>query len=520
MPKIKLPKFIKKIFQMSRAKKIIIITILIIIAIVGYFMFGRGNNSSSIQTDFATRQNLEETVLSTGQVVSGTDLSLSFQSSGVVRQIYVKEGDKVELGQKLAELDQASALASLTSAKGSLAQAQANYDKLINGLSQSETQAYQNAISSADVNLNNAYNGALATLNTGYTTIYSADYLALLIKDRYFPTADRYGAEVIIAKADLDTILQNVKNYLDTVKSNPSKENIDLVISQEITALNNTYNDINIIRTQTDQYFYYDKVTDADKALLDAQKTSITSTLNSLNTLQSSINSYKVALQTAKDNLFAKQIRPRQEDIDSARGLVLSAEGQVQAAQAVVDHSIVSAPASGVVTQIYIKVGEQATPSKEVMILQDIENLHTEADVSEANIASLQVDQIIDYTFDALGPDKHFTGKVLTINPSSTVVSGVVNYKVTGSLDNVPEIKPGMTANMTILVAQKDDVLSIPSTAIINKNSKQYVRVIDDSKKKTYHEVQVQTGLQADGGLVKIISGLNEGEEIVTYIKP
>ena len=154
------------------------------------------------------------------------------------------------------------------------------------------------------------------------------------------------------------------------------------------------------------------------------------------------------------------------------------------------------------------------------MILQDIENLHTEADVSEANIASLQVDQIIDYTFDALGPDKHFTGKVLTINPSSTVVSGVVNYKVTGSLDDIPEIKPGMTANMTILVAQKDNVLSIPSTAIINKNSKQYVRVIDDSKKKTYHEVQVQTGLQADGGLVEIISGLNDGEEIVTYIKP
>jgi multidrug efflux pump subunit AcrA (membrane-fusion protein) len=54
---------------------------------------------------------------------------------------------------------------------------------------------------------------------------------------------------------------------------------------------------------------------------------------------------------------------------------------------------------------------------------------------------------------------------------------------------------------------------------VINKNSKQYVRVIDDSKKKTYHEVQVQTDLQADGGLVEIISGISEGQEIVTYIK-
>jgi len=45
------------------------------------------------------------------------------------------------------------------------------------------------------------------------------------------------------------------------------------------------------------------------------------------------------------------------------------------------------------------------------------------------------------------------------------------------------------------------------------------VRVIDDSKKKTYHEVQVQTGLQADGGLVEIISGLNDGQEIIIYMK-
>jgi len=145
--------------------------------------------------------------------------------------------------------------------------------------------------------------------------------------------------------------------------------------------------------------------------------------------------------------------------------------------------------------------------------------LHVEANVSEANIASLQIGQDIDYTFDALGPDQHFTGKVLTVNPASTVISGIVDYLVKGSLDNVPGIKPGMTANMTILVAKKDSVLAVPSTAVINKNGKNYVRVVDDLKKLTYHEVQVQTGLQADGGLIEIVSGLNEDQKIVTYLK-
>ena len=166
-----------------------------------------------------------------------------------------------------------------------------------------------------------------------------------------------------------------------------------------------------------------------------------------------------------------------------------------------------------------MKVGELATPSKEAIVLQNVGDLHAEADVSEANVASLQVGQPIDYTFDALGPDQHFAGKVMTINPASTVISGVVNYLVKGSLENVPNIKPGMTANMTILVAKKDNALAVPSTAVINKNNKQYVRVIDNDKNKTYHEVQVQTGLQADGGLVEIVSGISDGQEIVVYMK-
>jgi macrolide-specific efflux system membrane fusion protein len=118
---MKIPKFLK------RKRNIWIIAILaIVIIIAGYFVFAGKNSTASIQVGTATKQNLQETVLSTGQVVSETDLSLSFQGSGVVRKISVKEGDKVYRRQVLASLDQSSALATLTSAQGSLAQAQAN----------------------------------------------------------------------------------------------------------------------------------------------------------------------------------------------------------------------------------------------------------------------------------------------------------------------------------------------------------------------------------------------------------
>lgn len=512
---MKIPKFLK------RKRNLWIIGILAVVIIGGIFLFSRRNNSSNIQTGFVTKQNLQETVLSTGQVVSGINLNLSFQGSGVVRRVNVNEGDKVYAGQVLASLDQSSALATLTSAQGSLAQAQASYDKLANGATAFDIQALQDAVITAKVNLNNSYNGALATLNSAYTAIYNAYTTVTTLQNNDFSVSDQEGIRVQENRNNINEKLVSARASIDQANTTAG---IDLAISNLISYLNSVFNSLQIVRDQCDLGIYYSKVSSTDKASIDSQKTYISTATGSVTTLQNSIATYNASLQTAEHNLTAKQSPARPEDINLAKAQILSAQGQVDSARAVLNNLIVTAPQSGTITQVDVKVGELATPSKEVMVLQNISDLHAEADVSEANIASLQVGQPIDYTFDALGPDQHFAGKVLSVNPASTVISGVVNYLVKGSFDppagGVPGIKPGMTANMTILVAKKDNALAVPSTAVINKNNKQYVRVIDDSKNKTYHEVEVKTGLQADGGLLEILSGLNDGQQIVTYVKP
>ena len=510
---MKIPKFLK------RKRNIWIIIILVVIIITSFMIFSKKNSNGSIQTGIATKQNLQETVLSTGQVVSGTDINLSFQTSGAVQRVLVAEGDSVSAGQTLAVLNQSGTQASLTSAKGTLAQAQANYEKLLAGATQETIKTAKDAVNSAQQNLTNAYSGAINTLNSGYTAIYNANTVAVSIQNNYFTTQDPQGIAVSGAKNDISSEMENTQNYLTIAKYSMAQDDIDSAVTRTISALNSAYDDLNIIRTQCDQGAYYYKVTDADKASLDGQKTTVNSALTSVTALQQNIASLKLAIQTAQDQLSVTTATPTQADIDSAKAQILSAQGQVDSAQTALNNSVLVAPFSGTITQVDIKVGEQAVPSQEVMILQDVNNLHAEADVSEADIANLAVGQSIDYTFDALGPDKHFAGKVLTINPASIVISGVVDYKVTGSLDNIPNIKPGETANMTILVAQKDNALAVPSTAIINQNNNQYVRVIDNDKTKSYHQVQVQTGLQADGGLVEITSGLNPGQEIIVYMK-
>jgi RND family efflux transporter MFP subunit len=271
--------------------------------------------------------------------------------------------------------------------------------------------------------------------------------------------------------------------------------------SDSSPAIGNSWT-INIPNTQSSSYVAN---YNAYQAALQAQSSAVASAQN--------------AVASAQAALDLKKAQARPADLASAQAQILSAQGQVLAAQSALENTIIRAPADGTVTSVDIKVGEQASPSKEVLILQDVGSLHVEANVSEANIATVLAGQSVDVTFDALGPDRHFNATVQTINPASTVVSGVVNYLVKASLPVIADIKPGMTANMTILVAKKSDVLSVPASSVINQNNNQYVRVIDDIKKGTYHQVQVQTGLSADGGLVEITSGLSEGQTVVTYIK-
>jgi HlyD family secretion protein len=517
-------------------KKKIIWTIVILLVVVGiwYIFFAKKGNTSSAQTAIVAKQDLQETVLTTGQVVSGTDLSLSFQGGGVVRQVYVKEGDGVGIGQILATLDQAAAQATLTSAQGALAQAQASYEKLLAGATEQEIAVSRAAVAVSQVTVDNARQNILNKINNAYSDSYNAIINSV---DAMFsnpsgenPTLTISGVtlnnqqlyfQINSARTKLNILFSSWKTEISSATKSSDLNQLALNATNNLSYVGSYVNDIITLLGS-----YSVANTTSGQTLLDADKAVVSAASNSINASILDVDAARQGLQTANSNLSQSQASLNLKtapaapaDVNASKAQILSAQGQVDSARVVLNNLILRAPISGTITQVDVKVGEQATAMKQVMILQNVNDLHTETNVSEANVASLVVGQSIDYTFDALGPNRHFNGKLLTINPASIVVSGVVNYKATGSLDNVPEIKPGMTANMTILVAQKSGVIAVPSSAIIIKNSNQYVRVVDNPKTKTYHEVQVQTGMEADGGMVEIISGISEGQEIIIYSK-
>lgn len=517
-------------FKLSKKGVIWTIVILLALGLIGFALFGRGKSNGTIQTAVVTRQDIQATVLTTGQVTSRVNLNLGFQASGVVKSVNIAEGAVVRAGQVLAVLDQGAALATLTSARGALAQAEANYEKVLQGSSDQQIVVAQKSVDAAQVSLLNArdnyvvvkaqqdtavQNASRALFNTAFTAVpgtVNTDGVTATVSGTYTGTQEgAYAISLYSTGGGTRFSVSGLEEAQGFVNLQPVPLGARGLYIQFSGTPNS--NDTWIITVPNTSNSSYTVNENAYQSALRARDTQVA-------VAQAQVNLAQVSLLQAQANLAQVQVQATSAEINSAKAQILSAEGQVESAQVILNNTMLKAPTNGTVTQIDIKVGEQASALKEAMILQDISALHAEAEVSEANIASVQNGQSVDYTFDALGPDRHFTGAVSSVNPASTVVSGVVDYKVIAGIDNALEIKPGMTANMTILVAKKSAVLAVPSNAVISQNGSSFVRVVDDVKQGTYHQVPVTTGLQADGGLVEILSGLEEGQTIVTFLQP
>lgn len=506
-----------RIKNWSLRKKIIYGVVILLVVLGGYMIFRPKDNSANITTDIVKRGNLKETILATGQVTSTTDLNLSFYTSGIVRALRVKVGDKVKAGTVLATLDQGNEVAAFTSAQGAVAAAEARYKRTLDGASNEEitlaqialTNAkldYDRIVSQQEILVNNAYKNLLNSTPEALSITGTADFAAPTITGNY--SKDKEGQINISVFQSSGGVtfgasgLANGTGPVTTTNPQPIGDS-GLYIKFPSTTVSIVDWVISIPNKKAANY-----VTNYN-AYLSAQKTR-----------DAALGSAQALVDQKTAELSLKKSVARQADVDLAKADILSAQGQFQGAQANLEHKILRAPVDGTITKVDIKLGENAQAGKNVTALQDVDNLYLEANINEANVANIKIGALVELNFDAFGTDKLFSGKVLKIDPSSTLVSGVVNYKITASIDSTPALRPGMTANMTILVNQKDNILSTPTRSIVNnKIGNKIVRLVTNKKTKAYKEVDVTTGMEGDGGLTEIINGLNEGDEIVVLIK-
>ena len=235
-----------------------------------------------------------------------------------------------------------------------------------------------------------------------------------------------------------------------------------------------------------------------------------------INTAENAIKSAEGALKQAQDQLALKTAKPSYSEISLYTAQVQEARASVELIESQISDSILIAPQSGIITEINGEVGETITSAVNFISIIASENFEIKANISEVDIAKLKIDDKVEITFDALGPDKKFAGSIIEIDPAQTEISGVIYYKTTTIFSGDSEIiKPGMTANLDIITAKKDDTIMIPFQALKEKNEQKYVQVLEN---EILRDVFVEVGLKGDVN-IEILNGLVGGEKVVTFIE-
>src|SRR5213592_949470 len=272
------------------------------------------------------------------------------------------------------------------------------------------------------------------------------------------------------------------------------------------------------------------------------------------------VASAQAALELARVNakrtqdLFTRKTSS-QADLDQAMANLHQAEANVKIKQGALDkvkadfeHCTITSPIDGVVISRSVDVGQTVAASLQAPVIfqiaNDLAKMQIDSNVAEADVGVVQVGQDVDFTVDAF-PTETFHGRVVQVRNAPITVQNVVTYDTVIGVSN-PELKlkPGMTANVSIVVAHKDDVLQIKNAALRyrppdatpvetrktvttragrpgmgrggagQQGAQRTVYVLPSGANRPEPR-QIKTGI-SDGIVTEVVEGLKEGDRVVT----
>lgn len=240
------------------------------------------------------------------------------------------------------------------------------------------------------------------------------------------------------------------------------------------------------------------------------------------------------AVAAEKDALVAEanlaDIATQEQGLETKRQDVKLYKAQLESnrialalAQRQLGYTKVFAPIDGVVADRKVQIGQIISSGvtnvgggTTVMLLSDISKIFVLAAVDESNVGLVALDQPVEITVDAY-PRMKFEGRVDRIGVKGLNTSNVVTFEVRVEVlsEKKDLLKLAMTANVTIVVADKQDVLMAPVTSIVREKAETFVQLAK-ADGSAGEKRPVQTGI-SDGEHIEIVSGLQEGEDIIVY---
>ncbi len=474
-----------------------------------FFTYSKIYTSESVtQYTFGkvTRGNLIVSVDGSGQVSTLSKVSIKpnttgqTQTLGQIISVKVKNGDTVKAGQVVAILDGKNALQTLNQAKSSLISAQANYDKVISGLTESELTSLNNSIKSATTSLNNSKQNILLSIKTAYTSISNLFYLNT---DSYFsnPTGTNPRLSingVSFSNQQLESSVNQgryeigfiLNEWRDKVKEQSKLDASKVSDEYIIESINDVLGDLNTIRNYFDDMatlfaLYNIEISDTGdinsaKSSASSARSSVDSSISSFTSSLQSYNNSITSLDQALENLRLKQEPADEATIATAKSSLENAKSNLTNAETTYASRIITAPFDGQIGGLNAEVGQQVSSSDSLGTLITSEKV-INVTLNEVDAAKVSANNPVTITFDSL-PGVTVSGYVAYIDPLGTVSQGVVSYSLQIKMNEQNEqVKTGMTATVSIITNQSLNTLTIPTSAITTMGTKKFVLVSNSS---------------------------------------
>ena len=484
--------------------------VLVLIVLLGVVLgtSSKKTNGTTYTPVKVTRGTITQTIDAVGNIEAVPSAVMNWKTSGVVGLVNVKIGDQVKEGDVLATLVDSSVDSSILTAQNDLLTAKLTLETLKAGNMQLQT------ATQALAEAKRAYDKELAGREWWIVTGVS-DAAIDAAREKYYETKSVFWN----AQQEYEKLALAVKQ----TDAQSAAVELTPVAAAENTVVTQASSDQSTTPVETKEP--NDLLTIArDKAYETMKTTELAFNKASRNLNYLIGNGYgnnNVVEQAFLEFDVAKATLAEAEATWQAykdgTPYIKAAEAKVQALQNMVNFAKIIAPFNGTVTDLLASKGQTVASGEEALQLDDVNTLKITFSVSEVDVNKLAIGQEAEITFAAIS-GKTYHGVVEQVGRAGSDSSGVVQFYATiKMLDADEHVKPGFSASISIITNKVEDVLLVPSAAVMTNaaNTKSFVLVSINGKNTP---VEVEVGSRDDSYTQISSSSLKEGDTVMIVV--
>ena len=487
---------------------LVVIGLILILAVAGYFIIRQQQIEAEQAIEVVRRAEIENgtiqaTVNATGSIEPEALITLNFGLAGTIQQVNIIRGQFVQAGDVLATLNSEELALLVEQAENALMIQQLTLEQRQNATPSEATLATAQAdIDAAAANVQVA-EANVAQAEAG--VLQAQAQRAQLLAGATSAEIAAAEAEIAARSAEVETIQDSYDRIIEVGLGGTVEEQTRFQLFAAQEGLRAAQSRLAVLQAGPRS---------ADIQAVDA---AIAAAQASVLAAQGNVAA-ALANQARAEANYQRLLEPATSDeIAILQAQVANAQTSLELAQLRLEQSQIVAPMSGRVASVLINAGEQASPGAPAITLVNEGAFHITVNVDEIDIDQISLGQTVDITLDAL-PDAPVQGEISEIAPTSTsAAGGVVTYLVTINISEVDEavqLRPGLSANASIVTQVVENVLIVPNWAIRLDRESGEAFVLRESNDGTIAEVTIETGIRNEQ-FSELIAGLNEGDSVV-----